>query len=211
PAPLTRAQRVTLIGGTVVAAASRVLARGHSLWDWDEALFCLGVRDYNVVQHNPHPPGYPLFIGAAKLLRLAVHSDYLALQIIVMLAGAALLPLLFFFAREARFPFGVAFGGALVFVFMPNVWIYSGTALSDVPSLALTLLACALLLRGCRSSRAYIARAIVLALPAGVRPPGAVRGPPRRVFRAPPRSAAPPRAALAPPRLVATSTDRRYA
>ena len=170
PAPLMRAQRATLIAGSVVAAASRLLARSHSMWDWDEALFCLGVRDYNVVQHHPHPPGYPLFVGAAKLVRLVVHSDFLALQIVVLLAGAALLPLVFFFAREARFSFGAAFGGALIFVFLPNVWIYGGTAMSDIPSLALTLLACALLLRGCRSSRAYLAGAVCLGLATGIRP-----------------------------------------
>ena len=82
PAPLTRAQRVTLIAGTAVALATRFLARGHSMWDWDEALFCLGVRDYNVILHHPHPPGYPLFIAAAKLVRFAVNSDFLALQIV---------------------------------------------------------------------------------------------------------------------------------
>jgi hypothetical protein len=168
--PLTRGQRIAVVAATVVAAGSRFLARGHSMWDWDEALFCLGVRDYNVVQHHPHPPGYPLFLAAAKLVRFAVGSDLLALQIVVMLSGAALLPLLFFFAREARFPFATAFGGALVFVFLPNVWIYSGSAMSDVPSLALTLLACALLLRGCRSRRAYIAGAVCLGLAAGIRP-----------------------------------------
>lgn len=176
PAPLTRGQRAAVVVASVIAAGSRFLARGHSMWDWDEGLFCLAVRDYNVVGHHPHPPGYPLFIAAAKLVRLAVDSDLLALQIVVMLSGAALLPLLFFFAREARFPFATAFGGALVFVFLPNVWIYGGSAMSDIPSLTLTLLACALLLHGCRSRRAYIAGAICLGLAAGIRPQALMMG-----------------------------------
>src|ERR1051325_9769670 len=160
PAPLGRGKKIALVVGSVVAALSRTLARGHSMWDWDEALFCLGMRDYNVVQHHPHPPGYPLFIVMGRLVKLFVHSDLLALQIVVMLIVAALVPLVVFFAREARFPFATAFGGALVFVFLPNVWIYGGSAMSDVPSLALTILACALLLRGCRSGGSYIAGAI---------------------------------------------------
>jgi hypothetical protein len=176
PAPLSRGERVALIAATIVAAGSRFLARGHSMWDWDEALFCLGVRDYNVVQHHPHPPGYPLFIAAAKLVRLAVDSDLLALQIVVLLSGAALLPLLFFFAREARFPFASALGGALIFVFLPNVWIYGGSAMSDVPSLALTLLACALLLRGCRGRAVYLGGAAALALAIGIRPQALIVG-----------------------------------
>ncbi len=176
PAPLTPAQRAALIAGTVVSLVTRIFGRAHSLWDWDEVLFCLGVRDYNVIDHHPHPPGYPLFIAAAKLARLAVHSDFRALQIVVVLSGAALLPLMFFFAREARFPFATAFGGGLVLIFLPNVWIYSGSAMSDVPSLAMTLLACALLLRGCRSARAYVAGAVCLGLAAGIRPQAMMAG-----------------------------------
>jgi hypothetical protein len=170
PESLTGAQRIAVVVGTIIAAGSRFVARGHSMWDWDEALFCLAVRDYNVVQHHPHPPGYPLFVGAAKLVRLAVQSDLLALQIVVLVAGAALMLLLFFFAREARFPFAAALGGSLIFAFLPNVWIYSGSVMSDVPALALTVLACALLLRGCRSSAAYIAGAVCLGVAAGIRP-----------------------------------------
>ncbi|HZW53351.1 MAG TPA: hypothetical protein VFF00_04905, partial [Candidatus Elarobacter sp.] len=57
-----------------------------------------------------------------------------------------------------------------------NVWIYGGSAMSDVPSLALTILACALLLRGSRSSGAYIAGAIVLGLAVGIRPQALMAG-----------------------------------
>ena len=146
------------------------------MWDWDEALFCLGLRGYNVVQHHPHPPGYPLFIALGHLVRPFTHSDFLALQIVVMASGAALLPLMFFFAHEARFPFASALGGALIFVFLPNVWIYCGSAMSDVPALALTLAACALLLGGCRSNRAYLAGAICLGLAAGIRPQALMAG-----------------------------------
>src|SRR5262245_65829314 len=105
PAPLTRGQRTVVIATAVIVAAMRVLARGHSMWDWDEGLFSLGVRDYDGAQHHPHPPGYPLFIAAAKLVRLFVHSDFLALQIVVLLGAAALFPVFFFFARVARFAF----------------------------------------------------------------------------------------------------------
>src|SRR2546430_9928532 len=55
------------------------------------------------------PPRSTLFpyttLFRSKLARLVVHSDLLALQLVVMLCAAALLPLLVFFAREAGFPF----------------------------------------------------------------------------------------------------------
>ena len=52
------------------------------MWDWDEALFCLGMRSYDVTNHHPHPPGFPVFIATAKLLRLIIPSDFRALQVI---------------------------------------------------------------------------------------------------------------------------------
>ena len=37
-----------------------------SLEDLDSINFALGLRDFDVAQHQPHPPGYPLFIFLAK-------------------------------------------------------------------------------------------------------------------------------------------------
>jgi len=151
-------------------AATRIWARSATAWDWDETLFCLGVRSYDVAQHHPHPPGFPLYLALAKFVRLFVHSDFHALQAIVTVSAIALFPILFWLAWELRFPFRTAFLGPLLFVFLPNVWFYGGTAFSDVPGLALLLAACAMLLRGCRDRRAYFAAAILLGLAAAIRP-----------------------------------------
>ncbi len=35
----------------------------------DAVNFALGVRDFNVADHRPHPPGYPVFIGLGKATR----------------------------------------------------------------------------------------------------------------------------------------------
>lgn len=154
----------------MAVALTRIWARSRTLWDWDETLFCLAIRDYDVVQHHPHPPGFPLYIALGKLVRLFVRSDFHALQAITTVAAIALFPLLFWLAHELRFPFRSAYLGSLLFVFFPNVWFYGGTAFSDVPGLALLLAACATLLRGCRSRGAYFAGALLLGLAAAIRP-----------------------------------------
>ena len=43
-----------------------------SLEDLDSINFALGVRDFDVARHQPHPPGYPVFIAAAKAVRAIV-------------------------------------------------------------------------------------------------------------------------------------------
>lgn len=38
-----------------------------TLEDIDSVNFALGIRDFDVANHRPHPPGYPLYIAAGKL------------------------------------------------------------------------------------------------------------------------------------------------
>jgi hypothetical protein len=55
------------------AAALVVLFLGaHLVWlprtleDLDSVNFALGVREFDVAKHQPHPPGYPICIALAK-------------------------------------------------------------------------------------------------------------------------------------------------
>ena len=105
-----------------------------------------------------------------------VHSDFHALQAIAVLASTAIFPLLFWLALELRFSFWTAYFGSLLFVFFPNVWFFGGTAFSDLPGLALLLAACATLMRGCQSRRAYFIGALLLGLAAAIRPQALVVG-----------------------------------
>ena len=130
----------------------------------------MGVREYDVAWHHPHPPGFPLYVALAKVVRLVVQSDFHALQAVTTVAAIALFPLLFWLAYELRFPFRTAFLGSLLFVFLPSVWFYGGTAFSDVSGLALLLGACAMLLRSCRNRPLYFAGAVLLGCAAAVRP-----------------------------------------
>jgi hypothetical protein len=166
---VTRQQRWIVAGLTMAIAATRVYALSRSLWDWDEALFSVAVRAYDVTQHHPHPPGFPLFVLAAKFVHLFVANEFRAVQTVTLLGAIGLFPALFFLARELRFPFAVAAGGAALYCFFPGVWIFGGTAFSDVPSTTLVVVACAFLLRGARDGRAYVVGAILLGISAGFR------------------------------------------
>ena len=74
--PLTRAHRTTLAAAAAVVAVTRLFALSRSLWDWDEVLFSLALRDFNVAAHHPHPPGFPGYVALAKVMRLFVDSDF---------------------------------------------------------------------------------------------------------------------------------------
>jgi hypothetical protein len=168
---LNRRQRAVLVLLTIFVALTRVLAIARSPFDWDEALFALAIYDYDVVVHHPHPPGYPIFVAAAKLIHAAGVGPYRSLQVIVVLGAVALFPSLYFLAREVGFAFHTAVIGAAIYCFLPNIWIYGGTAFSDVPAAALAFVSAALLLRGYRSSISYVFGGLLLGISIGIRPP----------------------------------------
>ncbi|HEX8407741.1 MAG TPA: hypothetical protein VF883_02675 [Thermoanaerobaculia bacterium] len=160
--PLTGRERMAAFALAAFVAVTRWFALSKTLWDWDEALFALALRDYDVSAYHPHPPGFPLFIGIAKLIPT---DSFHALQTIAFVASLFVFPAMFFLARALRATPPVAMGAGLLLAFFPNVWFYGGTALSDVPSMVLVVTACALLLRG-----QLVLGAIVLGIAAGFRP-----------------------------------------
>jgi hypothetical protein len=168
--PLTKRQRAILACVAAVCAASRFLALSRSLWDWDEALFALGMREYDVSVHHPHPPGFPVYIALAKLFRLVAASDFRALQTVNVIAAVLVFPAMYFFARQLRFRFTISVLAGALFAFFPNVWFYGGGAFSDIPSIVLVLFSAGLLVRGAEDRSAYWLGTFLLAVAIGIRP-----------------------------------------
>ncbi len=170
PEPLSRGQWLALWIVSLLAAISRLPALSKTLWDLDESLFMSAMRKYDVTVHHPHPPGFPLFIGAAKLFSAFGLSDFHALQAVVLLTAMAIVPVVFFLGREARFGAETSLTAAVLYAFLPNVWVFGGTAFSDIPATVLVILAAAFLLRGCRSDPAIFIGGLVFGISMAVRP-----------------------------------------
>ncbi len=170
PEPWAPGEKLVAWIVSVVVAITRVPALAKTPWDWDEALFLSALRHFDVTAHHPHPPGFPLFIATGKLLVLTGLSGFHALQAISLVASIAIVPAMLLLGRELRAGFRVSLISGVLLAFSPNVWIFGGSAFSDVPSMTLVIIAMALLLRGCRSDPALYGGAIMLAVAAGYRP-----------------------------------------
>ena len=170
----TRQTRIFVVIAGVIAL-TRLAAVAQSFFDWDEVLFMRGVLNYNVGL-SPHPPGYPLFVLAAKGVHFLVASEFRSLQTVVTASAMLVFPALAFLALELGLPFAVAISGAALFAFLPNVWVYGGTAFSDLPGAVATIAASALLLRGQRDPRALVTGAALLGIAGGIRPAGLLIG-----------------------------------
>ncbi|MEA2463456.1 MAG: hypothetical protein QOJ98_1203, partial [Acidobacteriota bacterium] len=161
----TPRQRTILLCVAAACAATRFLAVARSPWDWDELLFCHALRDYDVAQHHPHPPGFPLFIGLAKLVRFFIDSDFRALQAITVVASLLVFPAVYFFARTIGLRFETSLSAGVLCALFPTVWFFGGTAFTDIPSMVLVTSAAALFLRN-----RYWSGTVLLALAIGIRP-----------------------------------------
>ena len=170
PEPLSARQWGAVIAATAVAAISRLFALARTPWDWDELLFMLSLDHFNVSLHHPHPPGFPLYVLAAKGIAKLGLTNFHSLQALSLLGAIGVVPAMFFLCRELRVRFSTSLSAALLLAFFPNVWFYGGGAWSDVPSMTLVVAAIAFLLAGCRDARAYFAGALILAVSAGFRP-----------------------------------------
>ena len=149
--------------------------------DIDAINFALGVRDFDVSQHQPHPPGYPAFIALAKgstaLLWAAgvPYPDVRGLAVLSTIAGALLIPLLFLLYRELVADQTIAAWAAVVTALSPLYWFNALRPLSDMTGLAAVVLAQALLASvivrsdATRISRRLILGALVSGLAIGLR------------------------------------------
>jgi hypothetical protein len=111
-----------------------------SLEDLDSINFALGVRRFDVAHHQPHPPGYPIYIAAAKAVHVLVPAEGKALSLTSALAGGlAVLAFVVLFRRldqDSRGQPPLAILGALVASTSPLFWFTANRPLSDVPGLA---------------------------------------------------------------------------
>jgi Dolichyl-phosphate-mannose-protein mannosyltransferase len=148
------------------------LSRSPGLDEWDSVQFAMGIREFNLWKHQPHPPGYPLYIFFAWLaVRLFGWSPEFSLQFLSCAGGALFVGAWFCIVRlqfGERFAWLVA--GALAIT--PVVWMTSIRALTD--SLAAGLLSaqlfCSLLFRENARKKQLIAIGLLGAAAAGVRP-----------------------------------------
>jgi hypothetical protein len=78
-----------------VTVASRIPFRARVLTTWDAVQFALALDEYDIVKHQPHPPGYILYVGLARAIRWVVGDPPESLVWLALLASAVAVFLLY--------------------------------------------------------------------------------------------------------------------
>ncbi|HXI28735.1 MAG TPA: hypothetical protein VNG89_09935, partial [Vicinamibacterales bacterium] len=143
----------------------------RSLEDLDSINFALGVRHFDVAQHQPHPPGYPVFIAVAKAMRTIAGSELAALALVSVVSGAlGVAAIAWVFAglegRDRRWTAWLP--PTIVAMTAPLYWFTAVRPLSDMAGLAAALAVQALTLSA-RTPVTFVAAAFAAGVASGLR------------------------------------------
>jgi hypothetical protein len=117
-----------------------VRALPRTLEDFDSVNFALGVEQFDVSRHRPHPPGYPVYVALAKISTAAVRAttswdrDRTAasgLAVLGIAAGTVAPFVLTEFWLAAGFPSATALFAAALAIVSPLFWFTASRPLSD--------------------------------------------------------------------------------
>ncbi|HKR63565.1 MAG TPA: hypothetical protein VJZ00_07515, partial [Thermoanaerobaculia bacterium] len=122
----------------VAVAALHVASIPRTIWEYDESFFSMAVERYQPLVHHPPPPGYPLYIGFAKLIPTDPFHALLFTSVLATLAGLVIFTFAF---RDLTGSAVVGLVGAVVLYASPAVLISGTLPQSDAGALALLGLA----------------------------------------------------------------------
>lgn len=125
--PSPRVEGISVAGLVALVVVSRLPLRTRYLLNWDADQFALGLSRFDVVHHQPHPPGYVGYEAIGRLLVAIVHDPNWALILLSIVGEAAAVLLTYGFAREV---FGRTVGlvAGLGQAFSPLYWYYGEAA-----------------------------------------------------------------------------------
>ena len=151
-------------------AALLLLLRPATPFEWDEVLFQEALDHYDVGQHWPHPPGYPVYVAVGKLVRVVVGDPLVALQVVGVLAAVGALVTVIALMRRFGAPSRTVLAAVALLALNPAFVFYANVGLSDVPGAAATFGACLALLWASEEPVRLPLAAVVCAVALGVRP-----------------------------------------
>jgi hypothetical protein len=142
---VTRSIRLLTAALALLFLAAHLVALPRSLEDIDTINLALGVESFDVAQHQPHPPGYPVFVAMGKLSTAAIdvvapgwdrnRRAAVGLAVWGVLAGTACVWLLAGFWRTVGWSASAAWLAAALAIVSPLFWFTAARPLTDVTAL----------------------------------------------------------------------------
>ena len=167
---MSRSRNFDTAAFAVAVALTRFIFRSREPYDLDSVNFALGIARFDPRVHQPHPPGYFLYVCCGRLLDRFVHDPNLALVLLSIAASCGAVVFIYRLALRWSGQLAARFA-ALLFLLSPLTWFHGIVALTygvEAFFSALIGYLCWLIFRG--DHRWIPVTGLVLGISAGVRP-----------------------------------------
>lgn len=127
-----RADRYDFLFASALASLtilSRLPYRARMLYNWDAVQFALALREYDVVKHQPHPPGYILYVALGRLVDTWLDNPtatYVALAVVF----SGLTTFVVYFLARSAYDRATALVAATLLAVSPLFWFYGSVGLT---------------------------------------------------------------------------------
>ena len=123
---------------------------------------------YDIAHFRPHAPGYPVYVFLGWLINHVIRDYLTSLTFLSAILGSlSVVP--FYFLLKQLVDHRIAISGSLLFLANPLFWVFSETALADVPAVFFGTLSVWLIYKGINNRNYYMVACLVTGLSVGVR------------------------------------------
>src|SRR5687767_12555062 len=129
PARADRLDYLLAVGLSVLTILSRLPYRARMLYNWDAVQFALALKEYDVVKHQPHPPGYVLYVGLGTIVHAWV-GDAAAAYVTLAVAFSGLTTFVVYFLARTAYDRPTALAAATLMAVSPLFWFYGSVGLT---------------------------------------------------------------------------------
>ncbi len=117
---------ISLILGLLVVI-TRLPFTSKFLYEWDSVNYSLAFENYNILQQQPHPPGYLLYVALGKAVNYIFNDPNTSLIFLSVLFSVLSVVLVYFMAKDI-FSRKIGIISALLLIFNPFIWFYGEIA-----------------------------------------------------------------------------------
>ena len=113
----------------LLTVLSRLPYRARMLYNWDAVQFALALREYDVVKHQPHPPGYILYVALGRVVN-AWLDDPTAAYVVLAVVFSGLTTFVVYYLALAVYGRAAALASATLLAVSPLFWFYGSVGLT---------------------------------------------------------------------------------
>ena len=120
---------VCAAGLSILTVLSRLPYRARMLYNWDSVQFALALGEYDVVKHQPHPPGYILYVALARLANGWI-GDAAAAYVTLAITFSGLATFVVYLLARTMYDRPTALAAATLLAVSPLAWFYGSVGLT---------------------------------------------------------------------------------